>query len=428
MELDADLRRLVVCARMERRGASLASKNSIQVVVSGKYSCRTRTSTINMNMNRPYGIGGRRIAVVTAVIALSGLQTAWGRGDWKITLPRRSQLSLVQRLNREGVKAVEKRDYEKAEALFYKAYLYDPADPFTLNNLGYIAEIEGQVDRAEKLYALAAEQGSDARIDLSNAKNLEGRSMKEATVELKDASMRVNRMNLDAMQLHSVDRNSDAMKILRQSLSLDPQNPFTLNNLGVVEESSGDLPEALRYYTAAAGTRSAESVVETTDRSYRGAPVNQIAGENAARLERRMQNAGTADERAAMFAIEGVLAANRNDWTTARQDFVREYSLSPENAFSLNNRGYVAEMDGDLESAQYFYGKAGKAFDTNDSVGFATRLAAQGNSLATVAADSDTKVDGALEEYSRQRRGQAGPIELVPRQNGGTPSQQQPHK
>jgi hypothetical protein len=30
-------------------------------------------------------------------------------------------------------------------------------------------------------------------------------------------------------------------------------------------------------------------------------------------------------------------------------------------AFSLNNRGYVAEMDGDLETAQFFYGKARKA-------------------------------------------------------------------
>jgi Flp pilus assembly protein TadD len=379
-------------------------------------------------MNWSYGIAGRRGAVVTAVIALSGLQTAWGRGDWKINLPRRSQLTLVQRLNREGVRAVEKHDYEKAEALFYKAYLYDPADPFTLNNLGYISEIEGQVDRAEKFYALAAEQGSDARIDLSSAKNLEGRSMKSATVELEDVSMRVNRMNLDAMQLHSIGRDSDAMKTLRQTLSLDPHNPFTLNNLGVVEESSGEMAEALRYYTAAAGTGSADSVIETTDRMYRGAPVARIAGENATQLERRMQDSGAPDQRAALLAIDGVLAANRNDWTTARQDFIREYSLSPENAFSLNNRGYVAEMDGDLESAQYFYEKAGKAYDTEDRVGFATRLAAQGNSLATVAADSDTKIDGALEVYSRQRRRQAGPIELVPRQDNGTPSQQQPHR
>jgi Flp pilus assembly protein TadD len=371
---------------------------------------------------------GRRAAVLTAIIALAGVQTAWARGQWKITLPRRSQLSLVQRLNREGVQAVEKHDYEKAEALFYKAYLYDPADPFTLNNIAYISEIEGQMERAEKFYALAAEQGSDARIDLSSAKSLEGRPMKSAMVELKDVSMRVNRMNLDAMRLHSEDRDSEAIEKLQQTLTLDPRNAFTLNNLGVVEESTGDLAEALRYYNESAQTGSVAPVVETTDRSYRGAPVHQIAGENAARLQSRMQNAGSADERAALLAVDGVLAVNRNDWTTARQDFIREYSLSPESAFSLNNRGYVAEKDGDLESAQFFYEKAGKAYDTNVRVGFATRISAQGDSVAKVAAGSDTKVQSALDEYSRERRHQPGPIELVPRQNNGTPTQPQPHK
>ena len=39
-------------------------------------------------------------------------------------------MSPVQRWNREGVEAVKKNQYEKAEALFYKAYLYDPGRSF----------------------------------------------------------------------------------------------------------------------------------------------------------------------------------------------------------------------------------------------------------------------------------------------------------
>ena len=77
-------------------------------------------------------------------------------GDLKITLPKRSKLTPVQRLNQEGVEAVQKHHYEKATALFYKAYLYDPDDPFTLNNLGYISELNGQVDRAQHFYDMAA--------------------------------------------------------------------------------------------------------------------------------------------------------------------------------------------------------------------------------------------------------------------------------
>ncbi len=83
---------------------------------------------------------------------------------------------MVQRLNREGVDAVRKKQYEKAEAIFYKAYLYDPTDPFTLNNLGYISELQGQLDRALKLYALAAEQGGEAFIDRSNAQAAGGQA------------------------------------------------------------------------------------------------------------------------------------------------------------------------------------------------------------------------------------------------------------
>src|SRR5579862_8748033 len=76
-------------------------------------------------------------------------------GDLKIVIPRRSKLTPVQRLNREGVEAVRKHKYAKAEQLFYKAYLYDPGDAFTLNNLGYISEMKGDLDRAERFYALA---------------------------------------------------------------------------------------------------------------------------------------------------------------------------------------------------------------------------------------------------------------------------------
>ncbi|HEX2599825.1 MAG TPA: hypothetical protein VHL05_13680, partial [Terriglobales bacterium] len=63
--------------------------------------------------------------------------------DLKIPLPKRSKGTPVQQLNREGVKEVEKHNISKAKKLFYKAYLLDPDDPFTLNNLGYISELEG---------------------------------------------------------------------------------------------------------------------------------------------------------------------------------------------------------------------------------------------------------------------------------------------
>jgi Flp pilus assembly protein TadD len=332
-----------------------------------------------------------------------------------IKIPRRSELTPVQRLNRQGVDAVKKHDYRGAEALFYKAYLCDPADPFTLNNLGYVSELEGDLDRARHFYDLASEQGSNASIDMSSAKHLEGKPMRDALINLQDVPMRVNRTNINAMRLLEQNRGFDALTMLKQVLQLDPHNAFTLNNLGVASEAVGDFDGALRYYLSAAASNSSEPAAVTLDESWRGKSVSEMAAASAKRLQRRMNDMGSAGRHAVMLTIRGVFAANQNDWETARQDFLTAYSLDPNSAFTLNNRGYVAERDGDLETAQYFYGKAGRAGNAGIRVGFATQLAAEGQSLGVVATDSNSKVDSALEIYSQQRRRQPATIELTPR-------------
>ncbi len=283
----------------------------------------------------------------------------------KIKIPRRSQLTPVQRLNREGVDAVRKQQYEKAEELFYKAYLFDPSDPFTLNNLGYIAELQGQFERAQRFYTLAAEQGTNASIDISNEKDLDGKRMKYALDSLQDLPMRLNRMNFDAMTLLSENRATEALNLLQSARRLDPNNAFTLNNLGVASEASGDYDMALRYYAAAAAARSSEPAVVTATGAYRGQPVSQMAAGNQQRLEQRMEDLKGNQARSALLASRGVAAVNRNDWNAARQDFVEAYRLDPYSAFSLNNAGYVAERDGDIETAKFFYAKAEQADDAH---------------------------------------------------------------
>ena len=354
------------------------------------------------------------IAAVTFVAAL-GTQQAWARDTLTITIPRHSELTPVQRLNREGVDAVKSRQFDKAAKLFYKAYLYDPADPFTLNNLGYISELQGSLESAHKFYSLASEQGSNANIDRSNAKKLEGKPMQSAFESLRDVPMRVNRMNVDAMDLLSEDRGPEAVSLLREALRLDARSPFTLNNLGVADETIGDYDDALMSYGAAAQTHSREPVVVTEDRAWRGKPVSEMAAASARRLEERMKKMNSAEVNAVLFTVGGVSAVNKNDWPTARQDFLHAYSLNPNSAFSLNNRGYVAEMDGDFETAQFFYDKAGKSGDSNARVGLATLRSAEGKRLSAVATDSGHQVTGELDKYSQERHGEPGPIELTPR-------------
>ena len=359
----------------------------------------------------------RRVIAVIAVILVAGPCAARAADVLRITIPGRSELTPVQRLNREGVDAVNKQQYKKAAMLFYKAYLFDPADPFTLNNLGYISELQGELDRAHRFYALAEEQDCTANIERSNAKQLEGKPMQFALESLQDIPMRVNRMNVDAMSLLSKGRGFEAVALLRKALSLDARNPFTLNNLGVADEKIGDYYDALRFYTSAAEMHSAERVVVTQDRAWRGKAVSAMAAASARRLEKRLKKMNSAELNAVMLTLRGVSAINQNEWLAARQDFLHAYSLNPSSAFSLNNRGYVAEMDGDLETAQVFYAKARKAGGANDRIGLATQLSAEGKRLSSVATTSNLRVDGKLEIYSQERRRQTGPIELTPRGN-----------
>ena len=369
-----------------------------------------------------------RWAVPVAICLILGVGSRARAGDLKITLPRRSHMTPVQRLNREGVEAVRKHHYEKAEAIFYKAYLFDPDDPFTLNNLGYIAELQGQVDRAQKFYSLAAKQASDATIDLASAdlpgsssvnadrkhSHLRGRSIGE--ISFSEASLQRNHQNVEAVRLLSQGRAEEVEPLLQQVLKSDPHNPFALNNMGVTKEMEGDSDQALKYYDAAAASSSSATAVITYNRSWRGKPVNEIAGQNARNLRARLQNQNV-DARLAELNFRGVAAINANDLKTAEAEFRQAYALDPNNAFALNNIGYLAELEGDRETAQFFYDKARTAAGADSAVGLATRRSAEGQRLFQVASDSDSRVEAKVVQEQNALRQRPEPIILRHRDN-----------
>ena len=372
-----------------------------------------------MSMNRLVPFLGFSLIICAAYQAVA-------EKNLRITIPLRSELTPVQRLNRDGVNAILKHHFENAEGMFYKAYLYDPSDPFTLNNLGYVSELQGEVDRAEKFYKLAEEQGCYAVIDRSSAKQLDGKPMMDALSGLKSVPMRVNRINVLSMQLLSQDRAFEAEALLKKALELDPQSPFTLNNLGVTEEATGDLEDALKYYDQAAASHSMEPVVVTLNHSWRGKPVSEMAADSARNLRKRLQTMSPGQIRATMLAVRGVAATNRNDWVAARQDFIEAYALDPQSAFSINNLGYVKERDGDFETAKSFYARARNADDAHAKIGLATQSSAQGQPLADIADNSHRGMDLELNSSTEVHRGQKSSFELkrrnVPTDKSETPS------
>ena len=354
---------------------------------------------------------GRRMALITALLA-TAFAPLLRAGDIKITIARRSELTPVQRLNREGVDEINKRHFNKAKSLFYKAYLYDPGDPFTLNNLGYVSELEGQVERAQNFYALASAQSTEARIDRASSKELKGESLQSAIDTFHDIPMQINRANVRAVGLLSQGRVREADALLEKTLALDPRNAFTLNNLGVAKESQGEYGEALRYYNAAANEHVEDPVIVTMNGSWRGKPVSDMARSSGDRLRKHMKNLQSEQAQVALLNLRGVSAANRNDWRAAQDYFSQAYRLGPDNAFSLNNQGFMAERNGDLESAEDFYRQAREAGESADRVGIATRPAAEGQKLSSVADASEGQVSSAIEVHSEARHRIGGPVEL----------------
>lgn len=216
--------------------------------------------------------------------------------------------------------------------------------------------------------------------------------MKDA-VALADQPLQINHANVEAVRLLSQGRAPEADLLLQSTLQTDPQNVFTLNNMGVAKEMEGEDQEALKYYDEAATARSDATAVVTIDRTWRGKPVSEMAQQNAKALRDHLARSTDVNEQVAELNLRGVSAVNRNDLRAANVDFRKAYTLNPNDAFTLNNIGYVAELEGDRETAQFFYDRARQAGGASATVGVATRRTEEGRKLFALAADNDSKVE-----------------------------------
>jgi tetratricopeptide (TPR) repeat protein len=173
----------------------------------------------------------------------------------------------------------------------------------------------------------------------------------------------------------------------------------------------------LRYYDSAAAINSDAAAVVTLSRSWRGKPVAEMAAQNARNLRTRLQTQMSLELQLAELNTRGVSAINRNDPQAAQQDFLKAYALDPNNAFANNNIGYLSEIEGDRETAQFFYDRAQELSGANTPVGLASRSSAEGLRLGAVASDSDKKVEAKVQQEQSVRRQQHQPVLLLRRDN-----------
>src|SRR6266496_3327199 len=358
------------------------------------------------------------VSLVLGALATATLVPAAGGGDIRINLPKRSDATPVQKLNQDGVKEIQKHHLDKAERIFYKAYLMDPDDPFTLNNLGYISELRGKVERAQRYYELAAkENNSETVIAEATERNLKGQKLSQVTGSYSTLDLQVNRGNIQAMVLLQQGRSQEAEDVLRNTLKLNPKNPFTLNNLGYAMESQGDFEAALRYYNDASISHSSEPIIVAIDSRWRGQPISEIAFRNEQAVRERLQAGGSPQSRAARLNLQGVSALNHNERQKAEDFFRQAYRLDPQNAFSMNNIGFLAELYGDEETAADFYSHAQHADQAGSPVSVASRHEMVGEAVGQVAGTNTQAAEAVLQASAEAKRRNRTPVVLRHRDN-----------
>ena len=121
--------------------------------------------------------------------------------------------------------------------------------------------------------------------------------------------------------------------------------------------------------------------------------------------------------RVARLNLRGVSAMNRNDRKVARESFEQAYKMDPKNSFALNNMGYLAELQGDTETAQSFYEQAQRAERARQKVMVSTRPEVEGQTVGHVAEQSTTLVESSFEARAEARRRSGAPPALRTRDN-----------
>lgn len=352
-----------------------------------------------------YAVAKSAAALLVSCLLIAAVQGA----ELKIKIPKRTKPTPVQQLNEEGVKALAKHDISRAKRAFYRAYLLDPDDPFTLNNLGYVAEIDGELERAQKFYELSAANTSEATVGYASDPELKGKQVSQVATSTVNIPMRVNRLNVLAMGLMMKDRVPEAEVALRKAINLDPKNAFTLNNLGYALEKKGELEEAVHYYAMAAESGSDARVVIALNRRWRGRSISEVAALNLRAAKRELSADGSVDSRVARDNFRGVAALNRGQNAEASRLFQEAYKLEPDNAFALNNMGYVAETQGDRESADFYYEKARQGDRSSERVALSSRKNLEGYRLTSVAGGNQQLVDVAQQRQLAALRAQGAP-------------------
>src|SRR5205807_2615850 len=145
--------------------------------------------------------------------------------------PPRSTLFPYTTLFRSAISLVGKFRIVEAEAVLVQALAGDPHNPFTLNNMGYVMEQEGDLQSALRYYSSAASLHSDGTILVAPNPKWRGRSISEVAEENaravnkeiaqgEDLDAQVARLNLRGVAAINHNDPEAALKFFQEAYKL----------------------------------------------------------------------------------------------------------------------------------------------------------------------------------------------------------------
>jgi hypothetical protein len=155
--------------------------------------------------------------------------------------------------------------------------------------------------------------------------------------------------------------------------------------------------------------------VLTPRAKWRGQAISEVAKGNAVALNEQIARSEGVEAATARLNLRGVVALNDNNPAAAREFFLQAYQQDAQNAFTLNNLGYITELTGDRETAEMYYEAARSGRDANERVSYATRRDAEGRKIDNLAGDNQLDVESTLKAIQETKRRARRPIELKQR-------------
>ena len=76
-------------------------------------------------------------------------------------------------------------------------------------------------------------------------------------------------------------------ELVKKAYADDPNDAFVINNMGVVSEMDGNLPQAKAFYMEAIARAGSLKIGTTSDSRYSGKPLKDMAEENLKRVSVR---------------------------------------------------------------------------------------------------------------------------------------------